>query len=108
MTIDGIPFNYPSIEQLRKNGPQIEHPDSPSSGAEKGSSFQEALSEALNEINRLSGKADGEIQNLVSGRTQSPHDAMIAMEKADVAFQLMNAVRTKIVRAYEEIMRTQV
>jgi flagellar hook-basal body complex protein FliE len=33
---------------------------------------------------------------------------MVALEKADVAFQLMSAIRGKIVRAYEEVMRTQV
>ena len=36
------------------------------------------------------------------------HDAMIALEKADVAFQLMNAVRTRIVQAYQEVMRMQI
>ena len=36
------------------------------------------------------------------------HEAMIALEKADIAFQLMNTIRGKIVRAYEEVMRMQV
>ncbi len=33
---------------------------------------------------------------------------MIAVEKADVSFQTMMAVRNKMVEAYQEIMRTQV
>jgi flagellar hook-basal body complex protein FliE len=32
---------------------------------------------------------------------------MIALQKADVSFQLMLQVRNKIVGAYEEIMRMQ-
>ena len=33
---------------------------------------------------------------------------MIAMEQADVSFQLMMQVRNKIVEAYQEILRMQV
>ena len=33
---------------------------------------------------------------------------MVAVERADVSFQTMMAVRNKIVAAYEEVMRMQV
>jgi flagellar hook-basal body complex protein FliE len=33
---------------------------------------------------------------------------MIALEKADIAFQLLMQVRNKIISAYETVMRTQV
>ncbi len=33
---------------------------------------------------------------------------MIAVEKADMTFQLMMQIRNKIISAYEEIMRMQV
>ena len=33
---------------------------------------------------------------------------MMALEKADVSFQMMMQVRNKIVSAYQEIMKTQV
>jgi flagellar hook-basal body complex protein FliE len=108
MSIDGIGGKGPGIGTIRQLREQMKPQDGQSGTAEKGSGFQQALNEALQEINRLSGNADAEVENLVSGRSQSPHGAMIALEKADVAFQLMNAVRTKIVRAYEEVMRTQV
>ena len=35
------------------------------------------------------------------------HSAMIAVEKADLSFQLMMQVRSKIVAAYQEISRMQ-
>ena len=35
------------------------------------------------------------------------HSAMIAVEKADLSFQLMMQVRNKIVSAYQEISRMQ-
>lgn len=108
MTIDSIRLGNQQPAPIRGPRDPIQQTDKQSGRADKGAGFQEALNEALEEINRLSGNADGEIKNLMSGRTQNPHGAMIALEKADVAFQLMNAVRTKIVRAYEEIMKTPV
>jgi flagellar hook-basal body complex protein FliE len=45
---------------------------------------------------------------MILGKGVQTHEAMIALEKADVAFQLMNNIRMKITRAYEEVMRTQV
>jgi flagellar hook-basal body complex protein FliE len=39
---------------------------------------------------------------------QDIHNTMIAIEKADLSFQMMMQIRNKIINAYEEIMRMQV
>lgn len=76
---------------------------------QKGKGFGAMLTDALKEVDQLQKVADDKSTALtVGGDGVTPHDAMIALEKADVAFQLMSAVRNKIVRAYEEVMRTQV
>ena len=71
-------------------------------------SFKDVLSETIGEVQRLQGEADTTIKQVVSGEIKDVTDAMIAVEKADVAFHTMMAVRNKIVAAYEEIMRMQV
>jgi len=72
-------------------------------------SFSQALAEALREIDRLQKEADGQIEDLILQKNgATTHSAMVALEKADTAFQLMNNIRTRIIRAYEDIMRTQV
>ena len=71
-------------------------------------SFRETLAEAVGEVQRLQDEADLTIKQVVSGEIRDVTDAMIAVEKADVAFQTMMTVRNKIVAAYEEIMRTQI
>jgi len=38
----------------------------------------------------------------------SIHEAMIALEKANISFRVMMTVRNKIMDAYQEIMRMQV
>ena len=81
-------------------------PMSPMGG--EGRSFGEILSDSLGEVQRLEHEADTTIRQLVAGEIQDPTEAMVAIEKADVAFQTMMAVRNKIVQAYEEVMRMQV
>ena len=44
---------------------------------------------------------------LATGRVENVHQAMIAMEKADVSFRLMVEARNRIVKAYEEVMKMQ-
>jgi flagellar hook-basal body complex protein FliE len=71
--------------------------------------FAEALEKALGEVNDLQNEADKQIEGLAMKKDGvTPHGAMVALEKADIAFQLMSAIRGKIIRAYEEVIRTQV
>jgi flagellar hook-basal body complex protein FliE len=59
--------------------------------------FSGVLSNALLQVNQLGGGAEQQIGSLL----------MIAVEKADVAFQLMMQVRNKIVSAYQDIEKMQ-
>lgn len=82
---------------------------SPASGKEQGGSFTDVLTKAIGEVENMQKDADVKVAGLVTGNGDvTPHDAMIALEKADIAFNLMTQIRSKIVRAYEEVMRTQV
>ncbi len=75
----------------------------------KGSSFGDMLSNALKEVNEMQNDADQQIEGLTMKKDGvTPHSAMLALEKADIAFQLMSSIRSKIIRAYEEVIRTQV
>ena len=75
----------------------------------EGGSFGDMLQDALKEVNDLQNEANDNIEGLTLKKDGiPPHSAMVALEKADVAFQLMNAIRGKIIRAYEEVIRTQV
>ncbi len=83
-------------------------PTSPQ-GTKGAPSFGDMLSNAIKEVDELQKTANVQIENVVTGKPGStPHGAMLALEKADVAFQLMSTIRSKIVRAYEEVLRTQV
>lgn len=71
-------------------------------------SFSEVLKDSLEKVNSLQNEADRAIVGLAKGDGANIHDAMIAVEKANLSFNMMVQVRNKLLAAYEEIMRTQV
>lgn len=70
--------------------------------------FGEVLKDAISTANELQKQSDQEIQKLMTGESQDLHTTVIAMQKADLSFQMMMQVRNKIVQAYQEIMRMQI
>jgi len=44
---------------------------------------------------------------LMTGNATDMHSAILAVQKADVSFQMMMAVRSKLISAYQEVMRMQ-
>jgi len=75
-------------------------------GAERP--FNEFLADAVTEVQRLQNEADTTIKKLVSGEITDVTEAMVEVQQADHAFQTMMAVRSRVLNAYEEIMRMQV
>ena len=74
--------------------------------AEDGS-FTQSLTNAMDKVESLRTDAQQQVASLLSGNGGELHSTMIAVEKADVAFQLMMQMRNKIVSAYEEVARMQ-
>jgi flagellar hook-basal body complex protein FliE len=69
--------------------------------------FINVLHSAMDDMQQLQGQAESKVAGVLSGTGTDVHTAMIAVEKADLSFQLMMQVRNKIVSAYEEISRMQ-
>ena len=69
--------------------------------------FSGVLSNVLQQVNQLNGGAEQQIGSLLKGGNTDMSTVMIAVEKADVAFQLMMQVRNKIVSAYQDIEKMQ-
>jgi flagellar hook-basal body complex protein FliE len=69
--------------------------------------FMETMRGAMDQTKDLQGTADAKVAGLLDGSGMDVHSAMIAVEQADLSFQLMMQVRNKIVAAYQEISRMQ-
>jgi flagellar hook-basal body complex protein FliE len=80
---------------------------SPLEPANAEGSFSGVLTNALQQVNQLNSGAEQQIGSLLSGGNTDVSTVMIAVEKADVAFQLMMQVRNKIVSAYQDIEKMQ-
>ena len=76
-------------------------------GKSEGESFSSVLSNAVNSVNQLHDDAASQVGNLLLGGGADINNVMIAVEKADVSFQLMMQVRNKIVSAYQDIEKMQ-
>jgi flagellar hook-basal body complex protein FliE len=69
--------------------------------------FADTLRGAMDEMGELGSEAETKVASVLAGNGTDVHSALIAVEKADLSFQLMMQVRNKIVSAYQEISRMQ-
>lgn len=69
--------------------------------------FANSLERLVSAAETSAAKSNEAIINMTDG-TGDVHDAMIAMQRADLTFQLTVQIRNKLVNAYQEIMRMPV
>lgn len=72
-----------------------------------GANFSDILKSAVQTVDTLHNSAAAQVEQLMQGKGGDINDVMIAVEKADVSFQLMMQVRNKIVNAYQDIEKMQ-
>jgi flagellar hook-basal body complex protein FliE len=100
--MDTVPgAKTPEVRPIKSNGPE-------DVGKAGGPSFADTLKESIAEVNDLKLQADAAIEKLATGESTDIQETIMAVEKADVSFKLMMEVRSKILNAYQEVMRTQV
>jgi len=77
-------------------------------GEPKGAApFTDVLKHSIQQVETVQTEANQAISGLMVGKSDL-HQTMIAIQKADISFQLMMQVRNKIVQAYEEMVRMQI
>jgi flagellar hook-basal body complex protein FliE len=69
--------------------------------------FSDLLTDAVGQVNALEGQAHTAVEGLMSGSGVDVHQAMIATQKASMAFEMALAVRNKAVQAYQQVMGMQ-
>jgi flagellar hook-basal body complex protein FliE len=96
VNLNGIPSSY------------LPSPSAIDAGNDTGGlSFGDVLKNAVYSVNKLNDGAAAQVNNLLQGQGGDINSVMIAVEKADVSFQLMMQVRNKIVNAYQDIEKMQ-
>jgi len=69
--------------------------------------FADLMTGAVGEVSQLEQQANAAVSGLMTGTGVDVHQAMIATEKVDMAFELALAVRNKAVQAYQSVMGMQ-
>ena len=69
-----------------------------------GNAFAESLANMVENAEAAAGDANVAITNMVD-KTGDVHEAMIALQRAEMTLQLTVQVRNKLVQAYQDIMR---
>lgn len=79
---------------------------SPAKSAAEGagaSGFADVLKNSIEDVAKLQKDASQAVEALATGRTEDVTGVMMAMEKSDLAFKTLLAIRSKLMDAYDEI-----
>jgi len=71
------------------------------------SPFADLFTDAVGQVNQLEDTAHSTVNGLLNGSGVDVHQAMIATQKADMAFELALSVRNKAVQAYQTVVGMQ-
>jgi len=80
----------------------------PAVGVEGGRSFKDFLVQSIQDVNSMQAAADKAVEQLATGGNVNPAEVLTAVQKADIAFQMMIQVRNKLVDAFTEIKGIQI
>ena len=77
----------------------------PEAAPRRAENFKGLLLEAIERVEGLRRDADESVLRLLAGENEEVHQSVLAVQRAELAFQLFVEVRNKLVEAYQEIMR---
>ena len=80
---------------------------SPAASTPATTPFSGVFQAMVDQTTKLNTQASQAVTGLLNGQGVEIHDAMIATQKADMAFELALQVRNKAVAAYQQMMGMQ-
>lgn len=89
--IDPASFNRQQVDQITGNQPQ----------------FVDTLKQTLQQAQQIQSEADQKVSALAAGKGGDVQATMVAVEKANLSFELAMEVRNKIVQAYRDVYNMQ-
>lgn len=107
-----VPAGLASVAQTGVAGARISGLSGQAIGAAQKPGAQQVdfggvLHDAIAGVQKLEDEAAATVQGLMRGDGVDVHAAMIATQKADLAFEMALGVRNKAVAAYQQLMNTQ-
>lgn len=81
---------------------------SPAGAPASGASFADMLKDSISEVSKLQQDASQAANAVATGQSENVTGVMSAVEKADLAFKTLLAIRSKLMDAYEEIKQISI
>lgn len=72
-----------------------------------GQSFGDFLKKNIESVNSEALEADEAMRKAVVGNQPNPHQALVAIQEAEMSFTLMIAIKDRLEQAYQQLIRTQ-
>ena len=89
--IDPASFNKQQVDPISNHQPQ----------------FVDTLKQTLQQAQQIQSEADQKVSALATGKGGDIQATMVAVEKANLSFELAMEVRNKIVQAYRDVYNMQ-
>jgi len=96
--IGAAPAGAPGAGALGLGGP----------GATDQPSFKNFLLDSIQQVNSMQQDADKAVEGLFTGGDANPTEVLTAVQKADMAFHMMMAIRNKLSSAYDEFKNIRI
>jgi flagellar hook-basal body complex protein FliE len=106
LMMNAISAAVPALTSLGGSGAALGGASSTGPAAQPAP-FSDLLTDAVGQVNQLEDQATTAVTGLMSGNGVDVHQAMIATQKASMAFELSLAVRNKAVQAYQSVIGMQ-
>jgi len=74
----------------------------------EGPDFAQVLRSQLGEVNKVQQDATKALEDLMTGNRDDVEGVILATEKADTAFRMLQSMRNKVMDAYEEVKQIRV
>ncbi|WP_116138492.1 flagellar hook-basal body complex protein FliE [Trinickia diaoshuihuensis] len=71
-------------------------------------SFGQFVGEGMAQVNQALLASQSDLQSLALGNAQNLHQVMMRLEETRLSFQLMMQVRSRVLEAYQDVMKMQV
>jgi flagellar hook-basal body complex protein FliE len=94
------PIGPAGIGALTKTGGAA----APAAAASPFGAFGDGLNKLIASVDSSAGEANTAVTEMIDG-TGDVHNAMIALQKAEMNLQLTVQIRNKLVQAYQDVMR---
>ena len=87
--------------------PELARAGGAASPASAAGDFRSVLKSAVERVENFQAQAGQSVERFLSGESEELHATALAVQRAELSFELFLQTRNKIVQAYQEIMRMQ-